>query len=109
MRTKQGHMANTQGVIEDLHAVTNQELNSALEAYRQSKFRENIPAFGDNRWVTAPEVYWDYCGPRVVAMERMYGTPLDNFQEVERRRSEERRVGKEGRARWTAKQSKKKQ
>ena len=85
MRTKAGRLANTQGVIEDLHAVTNQELNSALEAYRQAKFRENIPAFGDNKWVTAPEVYWDYCGPRVVAMERMYGTPLDNFQEVERR------------------------
>jgi predicted unusual protein kinase regulating ubiquinone biosynthesis (AarF/ABC1/UbiB family) len=85
MRTKQGHMANTQGVIEDLHAVTNQELNSALEAFRQAKFRDNIPAFSDNKWVTAPEVYWDYCGPRVVAMERMYGTPLDDFHEVERR------------------------
>jgi predicted unusual protein kinase regulating ubiquinone biosynthesis (AarF/ABC1/UbiB family) len=85
MRTKQGRLANTQGVIEDLHAVTNQELNSALEASRQARFRENIPAFGDNKWVTAPDVYWDYCGPRVIAMERMYGTPLDNFQEVERR------------------------
>jgi predicted unusual protein kinase regulating ubiquinone biosynthesis (AarF/ABC1/UbiB family) len=85
MRTKQGRLANTQGVIEDLHAVTNQELNSALEAHRQSKFRDNIPAFGDNTWVTAPEVYWDYCGPRVIAMERMYGTPLDDFAEVERR------------------------
>jgi predicted unusual protein kinase regulating ubiquinone biosynthesis (AarF/ABC1/UbiB family) len=85
MRTKAGRLANTQGVIEDLHAVTNQELNSALEAYRQAKFRDNIPAFGDNKWVTAPEVYWDYCGPRVVAMERMFGTPLDDFHEVERR------------------------
>jgi len=85
MRTKAGRLANTQGVIEDLHAVTNQELNSALEAFRQAKFRDNIPAFGDNKWVTAPEVYWDYCGPRVVCMERMYGTPLDDFQEVERR------------------------
>jgi predicted unusual protein kinase regulating ubiquinone biosynthesis (AarF/ABC1/UbiB family) len=85
MRTKAGRLANTQGVIEDLHAVTNQELNSAVEAYRQSKFRDNIPAFGDNKWVTAPEVYWDYCGPRVICMERMYGTPLDDFQEVERR------------------------
>ncbi|MBV8160953.1 MAG: AarF/ABC1/UbiB kinase family protein, partial [Acidimicrobiia bacterium] len=85
MRTKPGRLANTQGVIEDLHAVTNQELNSALEAHRQSKFRDNIPAFDDNNWVTAPEVYWDYCGPRVVAMERMYGTPLDDFRELERR------------------------
>ena len=85
MHTRAGRLANTQGVIEDLHAVTNQELNSALEAHRQSQFRDNIPAFGDNKWVTAPEVYWDFCGPRTIAMERMFGTPLDDFAEVERR------------------------
>ncbi|MCD0451438.1 AarF/UbiB family protein [Actinocorallia sp. API 0066] len=66
-------------VIEDLHAVTFQELNSALEARRQHDFRERMYAFGDNEGVTAPEVYWDYCGPRVICMERMYGRPLDEL------------------------------
>ncbi|MBV9284047.1 MAG: AarF/ABC1/UbiB kinase family protein, partial [Acidimicrobiia bacterium] len=77
--------ANAVALIEEMHSVTFSELNPALEAWRQHRFREKIHAFGDNRCVTAPEVYWDYCGPRVVAMERMYGTPLDDFQEVERR------------------------
>ncbi|GAB3688995.1 AarF/ABC1/UbiB kinase family protein [Actinocorallia lasiicapitis] len=64
-------------IIEDLHAVTFQELNSALEAQRQHEFRENLHRFGDNTMVTAPEIYWDYCAPRVICMERMYGTPFD--------------------------------
>ncbi|MCL4422740.1 MAG: AarF/UbiB family protein [Actinobacteria bacterium] len=78
-RTKAGMRFNAPAVIEDLHQVTNQELNFALEAHRQSCFRENIGVFGDNKWVTAPEVYWDYCGPRTICMERMVGVPMDAF------------------------------
>ena len=72
-------MANPVAVIEDLHRVTNEELNFALEADRQSRFRANIGAFGDNVDVTTPEVYWDLCGPRVICMQRLYGTPVDRF------------------------------
>src|SRR5213075_2521438 len=64
-RTKTGHLANVIAVVEDLHQVTNEELNFLLEAHRQTQFRANIGAFEDNKWITAPEVYWDYCGPRV--------------------------------------------
>jgi predicted unusual protein kinase regulating ubiquinone biosynthesis (AarF/ABC1/UbiB family) len=71
--------ANVVAMIEDLHAVTNQELNAALEAHRQTRFRENIAAFGDNANITAPEVYWDYCGPHLICMERMSGVPMDQF------------------------------
>jgi len=34
--------------------VTNEELNFALEAYRQSQFRTNISAFGDNEGSPRP-------------------------------------------------------
>src|SRR5205823_4502463 len=84
-RTKTGHLANVIAVVEDLHQVTNEELNFLLEAHRQTQFRANIGAFEDNKWITAPEVYWDYCGPRVVAMERMWGTPMDDFAELRAR------------------------
>lgn len=69
--------ANACGVVRDLHAVTAVELNSALEAHNQAAMRTNIAAFGDNPMVTAPQVYWDFCGPRVICMERLYGTPID--------------------------------
>ena len=72
-------------IIEDAAEVNFQELVPALEASRQAEFRDNIGYFGDNENITAPEVYWDYCGPRVICMERMTGTPLDEFEEMARR------------------------
>jgi predicted unusual protein kinase regulating ubiquinone biosynthesis (AarF/ABC1/UbiB family) len=84
-RTRTGHLMNVPGMVEDLHQVTNEELNFALEAHRQSEFRNHIGDFGDNAWITAPEVYWDHCGPRVICMERLFGTPMDRFAEVRSR------------------------
>ncbi|HET6832363.1 MAG TPA: AarF/UbiB family protein [Acidimicrobiales bacterium] len=84
-RTRTGHLMNAPGVVEDLHQVTNEELNFALEAHRQAEFRDHIGAFGDNRWITAPVVYWDHCGPRVICMERLRGTPMDRFAEIRAR------------------------
>jgi predicted unusual protein kinase regulating ubiquinone biosynthesis (AarF/ABC1/UbiB family) len=84
-RTRTGHLMNAPGVVEDLHQVTNEELNFALEAHRQTLFRDRIGAFGDNAWITAPEVYWDHCGPHVICMERMFGTPMDRFADVRAR------------------------
>jgi predicted unusual protein kinase regulating ubiquinone biosynthesis (AarF/ABC1/UbiB family) len=84
-RTRTGHLLNAPGVVEDLHQVTNEELNFALEAHRQAEFRNHIGAFGDNRWITAPAVYWDHCGPRVICMERLRGTPMDRFAEIRAR------------------------
>ncbi|HSY15834.1 MAG TPA: AarF/UbiB family protein [Jatrophihabitantaceae bacterium] len=72
-------IANVVAIVEDLHAVTFAELNPVLEASRQHRFRAAIATFGDNRWVTAPEVYWDYCGHDVICMERLFGRPLDEF------------------------------
>jgi predicted unusual protein kinase regulating ubiquinone biosynthesis (AarF/ABC1/UbiB family) len=84
-RTRTGHLLNAPGVIEDLHQVTNEELNFALEAHRQTGFRDHIGDFGDNAWITAPEVYWDHCGPRVICMERLFGAPMDRFAEIRAR------------------------
>ena len=84
-RTRTGHLMNAPGVVENLHQVTNEELNFALEAHRQAEFRAHIGSFGDNRWITAPVVYWDHCGPRVICMERLRGTPMDRFAEIKAR------------------------
>ena len=74
--------ANAVAIIEDLHAVTFSELNPAVEAWRQDRFRSAIWAFGDNSHVTAPEVYWNYCGPHMICMERMSGVPMDQFDAI---------------------------
>ena len=71
-------------IIEDTAYVNFQELVPALEATRQSEFREKIGFFGDNANITAPEVYWSHCGPRIICMQRMTGTPLDEFEAMAR-------------------------
>ena len=83
--TKLGKSANLVGVVADLHANTFKELNPALEAWRQDRFRQGITAFGDNSHITAPEVYWDYCGPHMICMERMSGVPMDDFASIAER------------------------
>lgn len=71
-------------IIEDTAYVNFQELVPALEATRQAEFRDNIGHFGDNANITAPEVYWTHCGPRIICMQRMTGTPLDEFEAMAR-------------------------
>jgi predicted unusual protein kinase regulating ubiquinone biosynthesis (AarF/ABC1/UbiB family) len=83
--TKLGRSANLVGVVQDLHANTFKELNPALEAFRQDRFRRDISAFGDNHHITAPEVYWEYCGPHMICMERMSGVPMDDFAAIAER------------------------
>jgi predicted unusual protein kinase regulating ubiquinone biosynthesis (AarF/ABC1/UbiB family) len=85
MRFETMRRINVTAMVEDLHAVTNQELNAALEAHRQTQFRDHLAAFGDNAHVTAPEVYWDYCAPHLICMERMSGVPMDQFEVLEAR------------------------
>ncbi|HEV3364415.1 MAG TPA: AarF/UbiB family protein [Acidimicrobiia bacterium] len=80
--------ANVTGAIEDLHQVTFNELNFILEAHRQTRFRDRIGHFGDNGAVTAPEVYWNWCGPNTIVMERLYGVPIDDFDGVRARNSD---------------------
>ena len=92
--------ANTVAVVEELHEVTFGELNPALEAWRQERFRERIGSFGDNRWVTVPEIHWNYCGPHMICMERMYGIPMDDFEGIRARRIDGELVLRRGAKVW---------
>ena len=84
-RTPWGRTSGARGIVADLHGVTFRELNPAFEAWQQDRFRTNIRAFGDNTQITAPEVYWDHCGPRTICMERVHGLPMDHFRELQAR------------------------
>ncbi|MCC7077777.1 MAG: AarF/ABC1/UbiB kinase family protein [Acidimicrobiia bacterium] len=84
-RFERARMLNLPNMIEDLNRTLHEELNFLLEATNQAAFRSRIGYFGDNKWVTAPDVYWELCGPRVLCMERLYGVPLDDFDAIEGR------------------------
>ncbi|GAB4586859.1 AarF/UbiB family protein [Nocardia sp. IFM 10818] len=81
-RSENARVANAQAVVRDLYEATVAELNFLIEADNQSRARQNLVAFGDNTNVAIPEVYWEYCAPRVLCMERMRGMPLDRFDDI---------------------------
>lgn len=91
---------NAVALVRDAHDVAFAELNPALEALNQHRFRNNLGAFGDNTQITAPEVYWDYCGPRTICMERLSGIPMDDFEELERRGIDGELVLRRGAKAW---------
>lgn len=98
--TPWGRTSGAKGIIRDLHGVTFRELNPALEAFQQDVFRANIWAFGDNTRVTAPEVYWDYCGPRTICMERVSGIAMDRFEDLTARGIDGQSVLRRGAKVW---------
>ncbi|WP_280263352.1 ABC1 kinase family protein [Nocardia wallacei] len=75
-------IANTVGVVRDLYEVTVAELNFLVEARHQTRIATGLTAFGDNKNVVVPEVYWRYCGRTVLCMQRLYGVPLDRSDAV---------------------------
>jgi ubiquinone biosynthesis protein len=52
------------------------ELDLMREAANCSQLRRN---FKDSGLLVVPEVYWDYCGPAVMVMERMKGIPISRI------------------------------
>jgi predicted unusual protein kinase regulating ubiquinone biosynthesis (AarF/ABC1/UbiB family) len=99
-RTTWGRSANTLGMVADLNRLTAQELDPALEARRQQQFRDNLHVFDDNHHVTAPEVYWEFCGPHTICMERVHGIPMDDFDGIAARGIDGELVLRRGAKAW---------
>jgi ubiquinone biosynthesis protein len=55
------------------------ELDLMREAGNASQLRRN---FAGSTLLAVPEVYWDYCTPTVMTMERMRGTPVSHVAEL---------------------------
>ena len=72
---------NPVGVVDDLRRVTIEELDLASEGRRMELFLDRVHQFGDNREITAPELYREWSSGEVLCMERMWGRPIDRFAE----------------------------
>jgi ubiquinone biosynthesis protein len=55
------------------------ELDLMREAANCAQLRRN---FKNSHLLVVPEVYWDWCGTRVMVMERMRGTPISNIPKL---------------------------
>ena len=55
------------------------ELDLMREAANCSQLRRN---FEDSPLLGVPEVYWDWCAPTVMTMQRMHGTPISQVDRI---------------------------
>ncbi|MES2625018.1 MAG: ubiquinone biosynthesis regulatory protein kinase UbiB [Pseudomonadota bacterium] len=66
-------------VVRDYEHVINDELNLLSEAANTSQLRRN---FEHSEQLYVPKVYWDYCRENVLVMERIYGIPVSQIDEL---------------------------
>jgi len=57
-----------------------EELNYRLEGGYADRFREN---FAEDELIKVPKVYWDYTTQRVIVLEFMEGTKINDYQGLE--------------------------
>lgn len=66
-------------VVRDYEHVIFDELNLLSEAANTSQLARN---FKDSPMLYVPKVYWDYCRQNVLVMERIYGIPVSQVDEL---------------------------
>jgi ubiquinone biosynthesis protein len=74
---KDGKRLRPREVIAEFRNHLRDELDLQREAANASQLRRN---FRDSPLLRVPEVYWDWCMPEVMVMERMHGTPISQVQ-----------------------------
>ena len=63
-------------VVREYETTIFDELDLMREAANASQLRRN---FEDSPLLYVPDIYWDYCRPNVMVMERIYGTPVSRI------------------------------
>jgi ubiquinone biosynthesis protein len=66
-------------VINEFEKHLEDELDLMREAANASQLRRN---FASSPLLLVPEMYWDYCSTEVMVMERMYGIPISQVDEL---------------------------
>ncbi len=69
------------------------ELDLMREAANAAQLRRN---FENDPKLYVPQVYWDYCRPSVMVMERIHGIPIDDMEALRAARVNIRRLAANG-------------
>ncbi|MGA0805878.1 MAG: ubiquinone biosynthesis regulatory protein kinase UbiB [Pseudohongiellaceae bacterium] len=76
---KGGKRLRLREVVRDYENVIFDELNLLQEAANTSQLGRN---FKDSEQLYVPKVYWDHCRDNVLVMERIYGIPVSQVEEL---------------------------
>jgi len=78
-RFKEGRRLRLREVVRDYEHVIFDELNLLNEAANTSQLGRN---FKDSPLLYVPKVYWDFCRSNLLVMERIYGIPVSQVEEI---------------------------
>jgi ubiquinone biosynthesis protein len=70
-----------QEVIAEFEKTLGNELDLMREAANAAQLKRN---FAGSDLLYVPAIYWDFCRPNVLTMERIFGVPIDNLAELRR-------------------------
>jgi ubiquinone biosynthesis protein len=79
---QEGRRLHPVGVVAEFEKTLYNELDLMREAANASQLKRNF-AGSDDLYV--PEVYWDYCRPNVLVMERIQGIPVGDIETLRTR------------------------
>jgi ubiquinone biosynthesis protein len=71
-------------VVREYDKTINEELDLMREGANASQLRRYFPQ--DQKLLYVPKIYWDYCKPDTLVMERVSGIPVANIEELNRRK-----------------------
>lgn len=80
-------------VVDDYAKTIHDELDLLREAANSSQLRRN---FEHSELLYVPQVYWDYCRPQVLVMERIYGVPVTDLAALAAQKTDMRLLAERG-------------
>lgn len=80
-------------VVSDYEKTIVDELDLLREAANASQLRRN---FEGSPLLYVPQVYWDWCRPKVLVMERIYGIPVTDLETLRDQRTDFKALAERG-------------
>ncbi len=80
-------------VVADYEKTILDELDLLREAANTSQLRRNFLA---SHLLFVPQVYWDFCRPRVMVMERIHGVPISDVETLKARGTDMKKLAERG-------------
>ena len=80
--SKEGYRLRPWEVVQEYEKTILDELDLMREAANAAQLRRN---FAGSELLYVPDVYWDYCRPDVMVMERIHGVLVSDMDELRRR------------------------
>jgi ubiquinone biosynthesis protein len=80
-------------IVEDYRTTIFDELDLQREAANASQLRRN---FLNSPLLYIPEIYWDYTRANVLVMERIYGIPVTNLDELAAQNTDMKKLAERG-------------